>query len=71
MNGDAMALGHVVWADHQTSGVMVLILKFYSMADSQAQKGGAAVSVGGGMGVSMCIERCWILSSISYVVQWR
>ncbi|KZS12505.1 acetyl-CoA acetyltransferase, cytosolic isoform X1 [Daphnia magna] len=54
VNGGAIALGHPVGA----SGARVLVSLVHSMVDRQAQRGVAALCVGGGMGVAMCIERC-------------
>lgn len=54
VNGGAIALGHPVGA----SGARVLVSLVHSMADRQAQRGVAALCVGGGMGVAMCVERC-------------
>lgn len=54
VNGGAIALGHPVGA----SGARVLVSLVHSMADRQVQRGVAALCVGGGMGVAMCIERC-------------
>ena len=54
LNGGAIALGHPIGA----SGARVLVSLLYSMTDRQAQRGVAALCVGGGMGVAMCVERC-------------
>lgn len=54
VNGGAIALGHPVGA----SGARVLVSLLHSMVDRQAQRGVAALCVGGGMGVAMCVERC-------------
>ena len=54
VNGGAIALGHPIGA----SGARVLVSLLYSMTDRQAQRGVAALCVGGGMGVAMCVERC-------------
>ncbi|XP_046636965.1 acetyl-CoA acetyltransferase, cytosolic-like isoform X2 [Daphnia pulicaria] len=53
INGGAIALGHPVGA----SGARVLVSLVHSMVDRQAQRGVAALCVGGGMGVAMCVER--------------
>jgi acetyl-CoA C-acetyltransferase len=53
VNGGAIALGHPVGA----SGARVLVSLVHSMVDRQAQRGVAALCVGGGMGVAMCVER--------------
>lgn len=54
VNGGAIALGHPVGA----SGARILVSLIHSMADRQATRGVAALCVGGGMGVAMCVERC-------------
>lgn len=56
INGGAIALGHPVGA----SGARVLVSLVHSMVDRQAQRGVAALCVGGGMGVAMCVERSWV-----------
>ena len=53
VNGGAIAIGHPVGA----SGARVLTTLLYEMAKRDAKKGLATLCVGGGMGVSMCIER--------------
>lgn len=54
VNGGAIALGHPIGA----SGARVLVTLVHSMADRGAKRGVAALCVGGGMGVAMCVERC-------------
>lgn len=53
VNGGAIALGHPIGA----SGSRVLVTLVYAMLDRQSKRGVAALCVGGGMGVAMCIER--------------
>ncbi len=53
VNGGAIALGHPIGA----SGARILVSLVYAMVDRQARRGVAALCVGGGMGVAMCIER--------------
>ena len=53
VNGGAIALGHPIGA----SGARVLVTLLHSMIDRNAKRGVAALCVGGGMGVAMCVER--------------
>ncbi|MBS89697.1 MULTISPECIES: acetyl-CoA C-acetyltransferase [unclassified Sphingobium] len=53
VNGGAIAIGHPVGA----SGARVLTTLIYEMGKRGAKKGLVTLCVGGGMGVSMCIER--------------
>ena len=54
VNGGAIALGHPVGA----SGARILVTLLYAMMDRQARRGVAALCIGGGMGVAVCVERC-------------
>ncbi len=53
VNGGAIAIGHPIGA----SGARVLTTLLYEMKRRDAKKGLATLCVGGGMGVSMCVER--------------
>ena len=53
VNGGAIALGHPIGA----SGCRVLVTLLHEMRRREANKGIAALCVGGGMGVSMAVER--------------
>ena len=53
VNGGAIALGHPIGA----SGARILVTLIHEMQKRKAQKGLATLCVGGGMGISMCIER--------------
>jgi acetyl-CoA C-acetyltransferase len=53
VNGGAIAIGHPIGA----SGCRVLVGLLHEMARRDAKKGLAALCVGGGMGVSLCVER--------------
>ncbi|TAJ73076.1 MAG: acetyl-CoA C-acetyltransferase [Sphingobium sp.] len=53
VNGGAIAIGHPIGA----SGARVLTTLLYEMAKRDAKKGLATLCIGGGMGVTMCIER--------------
>ena len=52
-NGGAIAIGHPIGA----SGCRILVTLLHEMQRSNAKKGLAALCIGGGMGVAMCIER--------------
>ncbi|MDP6031543.1 MAG: acetyl-CoA C-acetyltransferase, partial [Alphaproteobacteria bacterium] len=53
VNGGAIALGHPIGA----SGTRVFITLLYEMGKRDAKKGIAALCIGGGMGIAMCVER--------------
>jgi acetyl-CoA C-acetyltransferase len=53
VNGGAIAIGHPIGA----SGCRILVTLLHEMQRSQAQKGLAALCIGGGMGVALAIER--------------
>lgn len=53
INGGAIAIGHPIGA----SGARVLVTLVHQMIKSNAKKGLATLCIGGGMGISMCIER--------------
>jgi acetyl-CoA C-acetyltransferase len=53
VNGGAIALGHPIGA----SGARVLVTLIYEMQKRSAKKGLATLCIGGGMGISMCVER--------------
>jgi acetyl-CoA C-acetyltransferase len=53
VNGGAIAIGHPIGA----SGCRVLVTLLHEMQRRQAKKGVAALCIGGGMGVSLAIER--------------
>lgn len=53
VSGGAIALGHPLGA----SGTRVLVTLLYGMQRTGARKGLAALCVGGGMGIAMCVER--------------
>ena len=52
VNGGAIALGHPVGA----SGCRVLVTLLHEMQKRQAKKGLATLCIGGGMGISLCVE---------------
>lgn len=53
VNGGAIALGHPIGA----SGTRILVTLLHEMEKRNAHKGLATLCVGGGMGVSVCVER--------------
>ncbi|MFN3610428.1 acetyl-CoA C-acetyltransferase [Tepidimonas sp.] len=53
VNGGAIALGHPIGA----SGCRVLVTLLHEMQRRDARKGLAALCIGGGMGVALCVER--------------
>ena len=53
VNGGAIAIGHPIGA----SGCRILVTLLHEMQRSNAKKGLAALCIGGGMGVSLAIER--------------
>lgn len=53
VNGGAVALGHPIGA----SGARVLVKLLYEMARRNAQRGIAALCLGGGNAVALAIER--------------
>jgi len=52
VNGGAIALGHPIGA----SGARILVTLIHEMQKRKAAKGLATLCIGGGMGISMCIE---------------
>ena len=50
--GGAIALGHPIGA----SGAIILVTLIHQMKRRGAKKGLAAICIGGGMGIAMCIE---------------
>lgn len=54
VNGGAIALGHPIGA----SGSRILVTLLHEMRKRNSRKGLAALCVGGGMGIAVCVERC-------------
>lgn len=52
VNGGAIALGHPIGA----SGARVLVTLIYALKKRNLKKGVAALCIGGGMGIAVCIE---------------
>ncbi len=53
VNGGAIALGHPIGA----SGTRILVTLIHEMKKQNKIKGCAALCIGGGMGIAMCVER--------------
>ena len=53
VNGGAIAIGHPIGA----SGCRILVTLLHEMQRRDAKKGLAALCIGGGMGVSLTLER--------------
>ena len=53
VNGGAISLGHPIGA----SGTRILVTLIHEMIKQDKSKGCAALCIGGGMGIAMCIER--------------
>jgi acetyl-CoA C-acetyltransferase len=53
VNGGSVAIGHAIGA----SGARVLVTMMYELARRNARRGLAALCLGGGNSVAMCIER--------------
>jgi len=53
IQGGAIAIGHPIGA----SGARILVTLIHSMERVGAKRGVAALCVGGGMGVAMCVQR--------------
>lgn len=52
VSGGAIALGHPVGA----SGARILVTLLHGLKRTGGKKGVAALCVGGGMGIAMCVE---------------
>ena len=52
MNGGAIALGHPIGA----SGCRILVTLLHALSAGGAKRGVAALCVGGGMGIALCVE---------------
>jgi acetyl-CoA C-acetyltransferase len=53
VNGGAIALGHPIGA----SGTRILVTLIHEMVKRDVKKGLATLCIGGGMGISICVER--------------
>ena len=53
VNGGAIALGHPIGA----SGARILVTLIHEMKRQKKNKGCAALCIGGGMGIALCVER--------------
>ncbi|CAF0767709.1 unnamed protein product [Rotaria sordida] len=54
VNGGAIALGHPIGA----SGARILVTLIHTLIRTGLKRGCAALSIGGGMGIAICIEAC-------------
>ncbi|CAF4647733.1 unnamed protein product [Rotaria sp. Silwood1] len=54
VNGGAIALGHPIGA----SGARILVTLIHTLKRTGLKRGCAALSIGGGMGIAICIETC-------------
>ncbi len=54
VNGGAIALGHPIGA----SGCRILVTLINALSQKNKTKGVAALCIGGGMGIAMCVEKC-------------
>ena len=52
INGGAIALGHPIGA----SGCRILVTLLHSLKRNKLQRGLATLCIGGGMGISICVE---------------
>ena len=53
ISGGAIALGHPIGA----SGCRILVTLLHGLKRTGARRGVAALCIGGGMGIAMCVER--------------
>lgn len=53
MSGGAIALGHPIGA----SGARILVTLLHGLERTAGRRGVAALCVGGGMGIALCVER--------------
>ena len=53
VNGGAISLGHPIGA----SGARILVTLLHEMKRQNKTKGCAALCIGGGMGIALCVER--------------
>lgn len=53
VSGGAIALGHPIGA----SGCRILVTLLHALERTGQRKGVAALCIGGGMGIAICIER--------------
>lgn len=53
VNGGSIALGHPLGA----SGARIVVTLLHAMKQRDVKRGVAALCVGGGMGVALCVQR--------------
>ena len=56
VSGGAIALGHPIGA----SGCRILVTLLHGLKRTGGRRGVAALCIGGGMGIAMCVERLWL-----------
>jgi len=54
VNGGAISLGHPLGA----SGARILVTLIHTLQRTGLKRGCAALCIGGGMGIAICIEAC-------------
>lgn len=54
MNGGSIGIGHPIGA----SGCRILVTLLHAMKRLSKRKGVAALCIGGGMGIAICVEQC-------------
>ena len=52
VNGGAIALGHPIGA----SGARILVTLLHALKQTGGKRGVAALCIGGGMGIALCVE---------------
>lgn len=67
VNGGAIAIGRPIGA----SGARILTTLLHEMKPVGAKKGLATLSIGGGMGVALCVKRCQAMLSVCCGIRWR
>ncbi|KAK3593839.1 hypothetical protein CHS0354_011440 [Potamilus streckersoni] len=55
ISGGAIALGHPIGA----SGARILVTLLHALGRTGGKRGVAALCIGGGMGIAMCVEKPW------------
>lgn len=54
VNGGSIALGHPLGA----SGARILVTLVHTLVRTGLKRGCAAVAIGGGLGIAICVEAC-------------
>ena len=53
VHGGSIAIGHPIGA----SGARILVTLLHALEDRKQKRGVAALCIGGGMGIALCVER--------------